>query len=204
MKPSDPRAEIVPPCPWLPPVERRLDASITRRHGEAKGTEYYLDALAYAQSLWRSGHPAQALLQLNKSWMAVLGADAPVLLEFPPPYRALVWILQRAATGRHGFVGNPIRHFQHLASRISGTHNHLRAWRAWACFHLASRTLEGRGLPQDGSQLARNGLWLPAWQRALDEVARAGWPGEAEQARRAMGDAAAHGLPGEFASRIGS
>jgi len=191
-----------PPCPWLPPVKQRLDASITRRHGEAKGADYYLDALAYAQSHWQSGHPAQAILQLNKSWMAVL-ADPWVLLEYPPPYRALVWILQRAAGGHCGFLGNPVNHFQHLASRIRGPHNALRAWRAWACFHLASRALEGCGLPQDGGQLARSGLWLPGWQRALAEVAKAGWPGEAEQARRAAADAAAlqprWELPGRLA-----
>ena len=190
--PHDPTymLEEIQPCPWLPATQRRLDASVTRRHGGVRGAEYYLDALAYAQSHWRSGHPAQAILQLNKSWMAEL-ADPPVLQVFPPPYRALVWILQQSASGHRGFLGNPVRHFQHLASRLRSPHPELRAWRAWLCFHLASRTLEGHGLPQDGDQLARDGLWLPAWQRALAKVTTTGWPGEAAEARRAWRDAAA-------------
>lgn len=187
MKLLDPRLQNIPPCPWLPAVERPLDASITRRHGTARGTQFYHDALAYAQSNWQSGRPAQAVLQLNKAWMAEL-ADPRVLRDFPPPYRALVWLLHRAASGRYGFLGNPVRHFQHLASRLRGPHTQLRAWRAWACFYLAIRALEGRGFPQDGIQLARSGLRLPAWHRALTELTKSGWPGEADEARRAMAD----------------
>lgn len=188
--------EAFPACPWLPAVERRLDATLTRRHGAARGAAYFRDALAYAQSQWQSGHPAQAILQLNKAWMADLRADPQVLQEFPAPYRALVWLLQRAASGQRGFLGNPVRHFQHLASRLRDPQSDLRVWRAWACFHLAKRALDGRDFPQDGHQLARSGLWLPAWQRALDAVTTAGWPGEAEAARCAMADADAHDLHG--------
>ena len=181
--------ETFPACPWLPAVARRLDAAVTRRHGTVKGAEFYLDALAYAQSQWLSGHPARAILQLNKAWMAVqVDPRAPEFL--PAPYRALVWIVQRAAGGGCGFLGNPVRHFQHFASRMRGPQSELRVWRASACFHLASRTLEGHPFPQDGRQLARCGLWLPAWQRTLGELSIAGWPAEAEAARRAMADAA--------------
>jgi hypothetical protein len=187
MKLLDPLLQNIPPCPWLPALERPLDASITRRHGASRGALFYHDALAYAQSNWQSGRPAQAVLQLNKAWMAAL-EDPRVLLDFPPPYRALVWLLHHAASGHHGFLGNPVRHFQHLASRLRGPHTQLRTWRAWACFHLAIRALEGRGFPQDGIQLARSGLWLPAWQCALTKLTKFGWPGEADEARRAMAD----------------
>lgn len=168
-----------PPCPWLPAVTEAHDFSITRRHGANKGADFYLDALRYAQSLWISGKPAQAVLQLNKSLMAELPEDAPVLLTNPPPYQALVWIIATASTGNRGYLGNPVRHFQHLASRMSGPRAELRAWRAWLCFYLAEKTLDRPGYPRDGEQIAREGLWIPGLQRTLGELARSGWTGEA-------------------------
>ena len=154
------------------------DFSITRRHGPAKGAEFYLDALRYSQSQWLAGKPAQAILQLNKSWLADLPADDPALLTNPPPYRALVWILEQAAAGGCGYLGNPVRHFQHLASRISGPRAEIRSWRAWLCFHLAEKILDRAEYPRDGEQIAREGLWIPSLQRALDGVSKNGWPGE--------------------------
>lgn len=176
MAPADISAmmKMNPPCPCLPEVSELLDPQVTRRHVE-KNEIFYQDALRYAQSLWMHGKPAQALLQLNKAWMADL-AEAPS--GFPPPYEALVWLMERAADGEAGYLGNPVRHFQHLASRMSGPRTEIRAWRAWLCFHLAERVLTRAEFPRDGVQIAREGLWIPSLQRALDEVARKGWVGE--------------------------
>jgi len=167
-----------PPCPWLPEVGEAHDFTITRRHGDAKGAEFYLDALRFAQSQWVAGKPAQALLQINKSWMADLAAGDLVLNFHPSPYRALVWIMETASVMDCGYLGNPIRHFQHLASRMSGPRAEIRAWRAWLCFRLAEGILDPTKFPRDGGQIAREGLWIPGFHRARNEVSRLGWPGE--------------------------
>lgn len=174
------------PCPGLPPVDGRIDAEITRRHGTHRGPGFYHDALAYAQSHWLNGHPAQAILQMNKAWMADLAPGDPILSRFPPPYCALAWILTRSADESRGFLGNPVRHFQHLASRMSGPRAAQRTARAWVCHHLARALLEPARFPCDGHQIAREGLWIPSRQRALNDLAALGWPAEAEAARHAF------------------
>lgn len=160
-----------PTCPWLPEVKEIHDFTLTRRHGNQRGPEFYQDALCYAQSQWISGKPAQAILQLDKAWMAEYPGD------HGHPYQALVWILRNAANGNHGYLGNPVRHFQHLASRMSGPRSEIRSWRAWLCLHLAERTLPS-GFPRDGRQLAREGLWVPGIARCLAAIHRLGWDGE--------------------------
>lgn len=170
-----------PACPCLPQISEIHDFSLTRRHGEAKGAGFYLDALRYAQSQWLAGKPAQAILQLNKSWMADLSDGDPVLLTNPPPYRALVWILEMASSGSCGYLGNPVRHFQHLASRMSGPRAEIRSWRAWVCMHLAEEILSRAEFPRDGEQIVREGLWIPSWGRARHEVSANGWPREAAE-----------------------
>ena len=164
----------------MPSVGEIHDFSITRRHGEGKGAGFYVDALRYAQSQWLVRKPAQAILQLNKSWMADLPEGDPVLLVNPPPYRALVWILEIASSGDSGYLGNPVRHFQHLASRISGPRAGIRSWRAWACFHLSEAILNRSEYPRDGEQIAREGLRIPCFKRSIQEIAGNGWSGEAE------------------------
>ena len=175
-----------PPCPWLPGVEKIHDFMITRRHGHDRGPAFYQDALGYAQSQWISGKPAQAILQLNKAWMANLAGNEEVLEKFPSPYRALIWILQRSAAGNCGYMGNPVRHFQHLASRMSGPQAAIRSWRSWLCMHLAERILPCGEFPRDGRQIAREGLWIPSAGRALDALALHGWPDESRVAMDAM------------------
>lgn len=170
-------------CPHLPEVSGTYDFTLTRRHGSEKGAAYYQDALCYAQSQWLSGKPAQAILQINKSWMADLTGDESVLETFPSPYAALVWIMENATAADRGFMGNPVRHFQHLASRMSGPRAEIRSWRAWLCFHLAEKMLERSFYPRDGVQLVREGLWIPGFRRTLDEVARRGWRGEGQIAK---------------------
>jgi hypothetical protein len=177
-----------PPCPWLPEVGQIHDFTITRRHGRDRGPAFYQDALGYAQSQWVSGKPAQAILQLNKAWMADLSDQEAVLERYPPPYRALVWIMRRSMDGSCGYLGNPVRHFQHLASRMSGPRAEIRAWRAWLCLHLAERVLPSGSFPRDGHQIAREGLWIPGAGRALEAVKEGGWPAEANSAMDAMAD----------------
>lgn len=159
-----------PACPWLPEIRESHDFSITRRHGSDRGGEFYLDALRYAQSQWCLGKPAQAILQLNKAWLADVSADDPALQIQPQPYHVLIWILEQASTSDCGYLGNPVRHFQHLASRMSGPRAELRTWRAWLCFHLAEKILNRAEYPRDGEQIVREGLWIPSFQRALNEV----------------------------------
>lgn len=168
-------------CPWLPEVGEIQDFSITRRHGNDRGGEFYLDALRYGQSQWRIGKPAQAILQLNKAWMADLSADDFVLKSCPSPYKALIWILETASTSDCGYMGNPVRHFQHLASRMSGHRAEIRSWRAWLCFHLAEKILIPALYPRDGEQMAREGIWIPTFQRAIHEISDKGWAGELPQ-----------------------
>lgn len=165
-------------CPWLPEISANHDFTLTRRHGQRKGAEFYLDALRYAQSQWISRKPAQAILQLNKAWMADLCDDDDVLNTHPAPYHALVWLLETAAAGNHGYLGNPIRHFQHLASRVSGPRSEIRAWRAWLCFHLAEKGLPAARFPRDGQQIAREGLAIPSLSHVLQQISKNGWPRE--------------------------
>jgi len=156
------------------------DVSITRRHGESKGLDFYLDALRYAQSQWVTGKPAQALLQLNKAWMADLRFDDSTMSLDSHPYRALVWILARASSQDCGYLGNPVRHFQHLASRMRGPRTEIRVWRAWVCFHLAERVLCPHEFPRDVRQIIREGIWIPDFQRARYEVSKCGWASECD------------------------
>lgn len=171
-----------PACPHLPEVEAPHDFTLTRRHGQERGEAFYQDALRYAQSQWQVGKPAQAILQLNKAWMADLPPHTEVLDGDPPPYQTLRWILERAKNGDCGYLGNPVRHFQHLASRMTGPRAEIRSWRAWACFHLAETILNRAEFPRDGEQLVREGLWIPSPSRVLGELHLKGWPGESEVA----------------------
>lgn len=177
---------VNPPCPWLPQVDEIHDHTITRRHGRERGAAFYQDALRYAQSQWISGKPAQAILQLDKAWMADLSPGDPVWRDCPAPYSALVWIISRSAAGTCGYLGNPVRHFQHLASRMSGPRSGLRSWRAWCCMHLAERVSFPGLHPRDGRQIAREGLWIPRFESTLSALHRMGWSGEIRQIRMAL------------------
>ncbi|MCW1923196.1 hypothetical protein OKA05_11585 [Luteolibacter arcticus] len=152
---------------------------ITRALGPAKCDRYYFAALCYAQSLWREGKPAQAILQLNKAFMADLRGDEEILQRQPPPYGVLVWMLRHRPEGR--FVGNPVRHFQHLATRVSGERKEIRAWRAWACFYLSQQALgDEQEFPPDYEQIAADGLVIPAWDEVVMQIRDRGWHREVD------------------------
>ena len=154
-----------------------LTADATRRFGRSYDADFYLAALRYAQSLWLEGKPAQAMLQLNKSLMADLDGSEPVLLDWPLPYAAKIWLMNHAPEGE--FLGNPVRHYQHLATRMSGPRSEVRTWRAWACFHLAEATLQGDDFPRDEEQIEKEALVVPAIDEVLERLAELGLPGEA-------------------------
>ena len=173
------------PCPWLPQVASRLGPDVTRRL-VGKKEDFYLAALHYSQSLWLEGKPAQAILQLNKAWMADLHGGEEILTRHPSPYRALRWIMEKAKGGDAGFMGNPVRHFQHLASRMSGPRAEARVWRAWAGFHIASDVLDPAAYPRDGVQIAREGLWIPSRGNVFNGVHCLGWKNEIIQLKIAF------------------
>ncbi len=136
--------------PHLPDAPPDLDPGHTRPHRRDCGPLFHRACLELAQSFWRQGKPAQAILQLNKA------AFVPTLAA---PYPALVWFLIHRRPDL--FLGNPVRHFQHLASRMSGEHASLRTWRAWACFHLARAILPTTDFPRDEKQIAHEELVIP-------------------------------------------
>ncbi len=153
-------------CPFLPPASSVIrPADIRRlRDGDDRGA-YYTGCLTCAQSLWLEGKPAQALLQLNHALALDLDAGTPAVMQWPLPYRAKVWIFTR----RHetGFLGNPVRHYQHLATRVSGPQRELRSWRAWACFHLAEHILPANEYPRDQQQIIQDNLTIPGWDEVM-------------------------------------
>lgn len=149
-------------CPFLPPATTVLSPSYSRSQ---RGTQdYYFSTLSCAQSLWLQGKPAQALLQLNHT----LSIINPPPSKWPLPYEAIFWILTHRHQG--GFMGNPVRHFQHLASRMSEPNKEIRSWRAWACFHLAQSILPDEEFPPDHQQIKKENLDIPNWDETLEKI----------------------------------
>lgn len=170
------------PCPFLPLADLSLSAVSIRSVGPDRGEAFYQLALACAQALWMRGLPAQAILMLNRAFSADLAGSEATLLEHPPPYRALRWILEHRA--EEHFLGNPRRHFQHLATRMSGPRSEARTWRAWACWRIAR--IARPDDPADEVQIAKEGIVEPAEESIGDRLASLGWPGEAETWREAL------------------
>ncbi len=146
------------PCPHLPLEERRLNATWMAPHRGRRDAAMCLAAKHCAQSLWQQGKPAQAILQLNRvlasreCWDQAAGEGNP--------YRALRWMLLQPR--REGeFLGNPVRHFQHLATRMTGPDGELRSWRAWACFWISLSALDAGEHPVDEVQVRREGVVFP-------------------------------------------
>ncbi len=150
-------------------------------------SEFYQKSLEYAQFLWVAGKPAQAILQLNRAWAADLPDDDPVLSRWVPPFAALAWMLaQRDEMQGGGFIGNPVRHFQHLATRVTGPRREVRSWRAWACFHIAESRLDSSVHPRDEYQIEREELCIPDTEETLTALHQHGWSGESNHARTAL------------------
>ena len=178
-------------CPLLPGVEGVLTAQVTAVFKRRYNADFYLAALRYAQSLCMEGKAAQALLQLNKSFMAELTGEEDVLRQWALPYGAKRWVMENCPAG--DFLGNPVRHYQHLATRISGPRSELRRWRAWACFHVAELVLDRDTHPRDGHQIAREGVKIPGMNEVLDQLGEVGIPGEERLVREAAAGRAGQG-----------
>ncbi|MDF1861511.1 MAG: hypothetical protein P1U87_14940 [Verrucomicrobiales bacterium] len=155
-------------CPFLPPAERPLRAAEMKSVGEDRGAEFYLFALTCAQSLWLQGLPAQSILLMNRAFSSDLSGEESVLKEFPLPYGAMHWVMSHRLEDQ--FVGNPRRHFQHLATRMVEPRKTIRSWRAWGCWAYASTIFPD--YPADEIQLEEEGVTEPGREdifRALDE-----------------------------------
>jgi GNAT superfamily N-acetyltransferase len=187
-------------CPFLPAPERRYTAEDIHALGADRSERFYFTAMGYAQTLWLDGFPAKALLLVNRALSCMLpgvrlweeqtesmgpGSGEPGY--FPAPYHAKAWIIFHRPAGT--FIGNPRRHYQHLATRMVGLHKELRTGRAWACWYLAKELLHESDFPPDTRQLREEGVieptrgliaeqlakWSPsddlaAWEDALDHL----------------------------------
>jgi hypothetical protein len=151
--------------------------------GEDRGEACYLLALTCAQALWQKGLPAQAILMLNRAFSADLRCDETGLTDWPPPYAALRWILEHRR--EEDFVGNPRRHFQHLATRMSGPRPEVRSWRAWACWAIACAVNPDD--PADEKQIAEEGIVEPELAAIAESLARLGWSGELDAWKEGLG-----------------
>ncbi len=184
---DDPTA-LIQPCPHLPGIgSSRFPASALGafRQGPRRG-DFYEMALRCAQSRWLEGLPAQALLMLNRAMGARLDAalDHDLLMRHPLPYRAVGWILRHGGAG--GFLGNPRRHFQHLATRMSGHDPERRTARAWACWELARRV--NPDWPPDLDQLESESLTEPGLEQIEHDLSTHGLRGEVGEWRLALSE----------------
>ena len=156
------------PCPFLPEIDRIYKAADVHALGTDRGPLFYETSLCYAQSQWRLGLPAQAMLQLNRALACCLKADEPMLHRWPLPYTAMAWIIQQRPEGQ--FIGNPRRHFQHLATRMVQPHKELRTWRAWACWYLSKVLLPEEEHPADWKQIRQEGVVEPTFRQIREQL----------------------------------
>ena len=153
------------PCPHLPvpiePLTHRIMSPFRKERGEA----FYETALTYAGSLWLQGLPARSLLLINRALSADLKGDEPILDTWPLPYAAVRWILgNRPDNLETHFIGNPRRHYQHLATRMVPPRKPQRQWRAWACWYIAAKVLPETEFPGDALQIREEGVLEPSFQ----------------------------------------
>lgn len=153
-------------------IDGSLKITHTRAHRSQCADEYYLACLELAQSLYLCGRPAQAILQLDKAMMAILAANSELTQQYPIPYSAMRWIMEHSADS--GFLGNPVRHFQHLASRMNRNQPQpeLRIARAWCCLHLAEAVLSSEQFPRDIRQIDTESLCIPTVDQAITALKR--------------------------------
>jgi len=161
-------------CPYLPLPSRTLTAASIRAVGDSRGPDFYVLALECAQALWLARLPAQSLLLINRAFSAALAPGDSVLLQWPLPYAAAAWVMRHREP--NDFIGNPRRHYQHLATRMVDPRRDLRSWRAWACWAMARSIFPD--LPPDHKQLTEEGIVEPETDTIRSHLHRFGLPGE--------------------------
>jgi hypothetical protein len=171
---------------------------------DAYGVKFYEQALRCGQSLWLQGLPAQALLMFNRALGADLTGDESVLEKWPLPYAASAWVMMQRTEDQ--FIGNPRRHYQHLATRMVEPRKTQRSARAWACWLLACRIFPT--YPADEKQIAEEGVEEPSWEEIEEWLRRDGIEGVAgvwQQAIQLTADCKeAGGLKGQAKRPIGN
>lgn len=156
------------PCPFLPQPERVLSHRDVLELGADRSAIFYQTAMSYAQTLWLEGFPAKALLLINRALSCFL--PGVPLDDDAKPYHAIAWILQNRPPDK--FIGNPRRHYQHLATRMTEPHKELRVWRAWACWYLAREILPDSEHPPDLEQVRKKGIIKPRRAEIAEQLAR--------------------------------
>ncbi len=158
------------PHPLLPDIDRVYKAEEINAFGKDRGPAFYETCHLYAQSLWRIGFPAKCILLLNRALSAPLPMGEPVLQRLPLPYQAMAWLLIHRQADQ--FIGNPRRHWQHLATRMVEPDKDLRTWRAWACWYLSTKILPEADFPPDMEQLREEGVVEPTYGDILAHLTR--------------------------------
>lgn len=158
------------PHPLLPPIDRVYRAEEINAFGKDRGPAFYETCHGYAQSLWRIGFPAKCILLLNRALSSPMGGTEPVFQKLPLPYQAMAWLLLNRPEGQ--FIGNPRRHWQHLATRMVEPNKELRTWRAWACWYLAKEILPEAEYPGDVEQIREEGVVEPSQADILAQLTR--------------------------------
>lgn len=166
------------PCPHLPLPAEPLTHLIMAPFRKDRGPDFYKTALTYAGSLWLQGLPARSLLLINRALSADLQGDEAILDTRPLPYAAVRWILENRPDEEAHFIGNPRRHYQHLATRMVPPRKTQRTWRAWACWALAAQVLPEDQHPGDTLQIEKEGVVEPTIAAIGEALETHGLPGE--------------------------
>jgi len=156
------------PHPFLPEIDRFYLAEEVNALGKDRGAEFYEICHQYAQTLWLCGFPAKCILLLNRALACTLSADEAIMLRLPLPYQALAWRLLNRREDQ--FIGNPRRHWQHLATRMVEPNKKLRTWRAWACWYLAKEILPESEFPGDLKQIRMEGICEPTRAQIIEKL----------------------------------
>lgn len=166
------------PCPYLPTPQEPLTHLVMAPFRKGRGDDFYEMALTYAGSLWLQGLPARSLLLINRALGADLAGNEAILETRPLPYAAVRWILEHRSEEEAYFIGNPRRHYQHLATRMVPPRKTQRSWRAWACWYLSVQVLPTEAYPADELQIQTEGIVEPSRDQISEALDIYGIPGE--------------------------
>lgn len=156
------------PHPLLPEIDRLHEAAEVGAFGKDRGAAFYEMCHRYAQTLWVTGFPAKCILLLNRALSCTLAVSEPVMQRWPLPYQALAWLMIHRPADQ--FIGNPRRHWQHLATRMVEPNKALRTWRAWACWYLAKEILPEAAFPADLEQIRDEGVVEPTYADIVEHL----------------------------------